>query len=59
MFYMISSEIPELTGGVARIIWDEYVYCILYALIVRETYCTPVQIFSRPEIADDVVSSAP
>ncbi|KAF3053788.1 hypothetical protein E8E11_007057 [Didymella keratinophila] len=59
MFYMASSEMPELTGDVARTIWDEYVYCILHALIVWEAYCTRVQILSRPEVADDDIPPAP
>ena len=59
MFYMVSSEMPELTGGVARIIWDEYIYCIVHALIVWDTYCTRVQSLSQPEITDDDISSAP
>lgn len=53
MFYMVKYELPGLSGGVSNIIWDEYVYCILHALVVWEAYCTRAQILTRPEIGED------
>lgn len=55
MFYNVKLEMPELSGGVSKLVWDEYVYCVLHALLIWEAYCTRVQILARPEVADDDV----